>query len=310
MTRVRNTILLLSVLLFTLALGIALGGGALQGTLQSQVQAVTDAGSDEAALARRNRTLTRSATFDRGFAQAVSSDLLGDRLAERSVVVLALPGVPTGVSDAVAADVETSGGTVTTTLRVGRRLVDPTARPLVDVLSKRLLADIDDRDVPEEASVYTRAGVVTARALLTTADGGYPMDDSARSVFSTLTTGRLLSGPAPQQRASTAVVLLPDGARRRPASTGQRLLLTELVQALDDAGDGVVVGAPASAAGPRGLLAALRTSAATAETVSTVDSTEARAGQLVTVLALAEQAAGSTGHYGVGPRADAVLPPD
>ena len=45
-----------------------------------------------------------------------------------------------------------------------------------------------------------------------------------------------------------------------------------------------------------------------AETVSTVDTAGLRTGQIVTVLALAEQAAGATGHYGTVAGADAVAP--
>lgn len=314
MTRLRSLVLLFSVVLFSLALGIALGGGALQGSvrgvLQSQVEAVTDDGSDEAALRRENHILHRSARFGRGFADTVSAGLLDDRLTDRSVVVLALPGVPAAVTEAVAGDVATAGGTVTTTLRVGRDLVDPTARPLVDELSQRLLADLDDREVPEDASVYTRTGVVLARALLTTDDGGETMDDAARSVFNTFTTAKLLRGEEPEQRASTAVVLLPEARPRQAVSGGRSVILTELVRAMDEAGDGVVVAGPASAAGRAGLLAAVRNSAATAESVSTVDSSTARAGQVVTVLALAEQAAGDTGHYGVARGADGVMPQD
>ncbi|MDQ4085594.1 MAG: copper transporter [Actinomycetota bacterium] len=314
MTRLRLTVLTLSVVLFSLALGIALGGGPLQGpvrgTLQSQVESVTDDGLDEARLLRRNRALVQSARFDRGFAQAVSAGLLDDRLSGRTTVVLALPGVPRGVTDAVADDVDAAGGTVTTTLQVGRELVEPSARPLVDELSKRLLADLDGTEVAADASVYTRTGAVLSRALLTEYDGGYAMDDPARSVFNTLTTARLLRGPEPQQRASTAVVLLPEAAPRETTSGGRGLILTELVAAMDDAGDGVVVGGPPSSADRAGLLAAVRSSPVTADTVSTVDTVSVRAGQVTTVLALAEQADGSTGHYGVAHGADAVLPED
>jgi hypothetical protein len=313
-TRLRYTILVLSVVLFSLALGIALGGGPLQGpvqgTLRSQVDAVTDGGADEATLLRRNRALADAARFDRGFAQAVSSGLLDDRLAGRTTLVLALPGVPEAVTAAVTRDIDSAGGTVTTTLQVGRDLVDPTARPLVDELSKRLLADLDGLEVPDDASAYTRTGAVLSRALLTESDSGAAMDDSARSVFNTLTTARLLRGDEPEQRASTAVVLLPEAAPRKTVSGGRGLLLTELVATMDEAADGIVVGGPPSSADRRGLLAAIRSSAATAEDVSTVDSTGARASQVTTVLALAEQAAGGTGHYGVAKGADAVLPED
>jgi hypothetical protein len=281
-----------------------------QGTLRSQVDAVSDNGSDEVALLRQNHALQATARFDRGFAQALSGDLLDDQLGGTSTVVLALPGVPAGVTRAVTGDIDEAGGTVTTTLQVGRQLVDPTARPLVDELSKRLLEDTDDLDVPDDASVYTRTGMVLSRALVTTSDGGEPMDDPARSVFNTLTTAKLLSGSEPDQRASSVVVLLPQATQGQPASGGRELILTELLAAVDGASDGVVVAGPPSSAAPRRLLAYVRTSATTAEDVSTVDSVGARAGQLVTVLALAEQVGGDVGHYGVAAGADALLPED
>jgi hypothetical protein len=313
-TRLRYVVMTFSIVLFSLALGIALGGGPLQGpirgALQSQVEAVT--GADERELAtvkRENRELETSVAYDREFAEEISPDLLGTALSDQTVVVLSLPGVPASVSEGVAGDVETAGGSVTTTLRVGRELVDPTARPLVDELSKRLLDDdLDDAEVPDDASVYTRVGVVASRALLTTADESEPMDDSARSVFNTFTTAGLLSGDEPDQRATTAIVLLPEQARPSATSGGRSTILTELVAAMDDASSGVVVGGPRSAAQAQGLLAAVRTSATTAEAVSTVDSTGQRGGQVVTVLALAREAAGTTGHYGTADGADALLP--
>lgn len=312
MTRLRRSLVLVSVVLFALALGIALGGGALQGpvrgVLQSQVQAVTDGGPTDASLQRENRSLNRSVRFDSGFAQAVSPDLLSGRLTGHSVAVLALPGVPSSVTDAVATDVGTAGGSVTTKLRVGHDLVDPTARPLVDELSQRLMGDVDDVDVPDGSTVYSRVGAVAARALLTSTEGGEAMDESARSVFSTFSTAGLLEGTEPQERADTAIVLVPEAPGRASTSAGRSTVLTDLVAAMDHASDGVVVSGPASAADDGELIAGVRKSALTAESVSTVDSAGLRAGQVVTVLALAEQAEGTTGHYGVAPGADAVLP--
>lgn len=313
MTRLRHALVLVSVVLFALALGVAVGGGLLHGQVRAVLQSqVSDDDAAQAArtaaLARDNRALSRALRYDGRFAQALSTDLLAGELSDRSVIVLALPGVPSSVAEGVADDVATAGGTVTTTLRVGRDLVDPTARPLVDELSKRLLADLDDRELPDDASTYTRVGVVAARALLTRADAGYAMDDAARSVFNTFTTAGLLRGEEPQQRASTAVVLLPEANRRGGPSAGRNTVLTEMVAAMDEAGDGVVVAGPPSTAEQGRLLRALRARPLTADTVSTVDTSGLRSGRIVTVLALAEQADGSTGHYGLSSSADAVLP--
>jgi Copper transport outer membrane protein, MctB len=310
-TRLRYLLVTLSVVLFAFALGIALGGGPLQGpvraSLQSQVEAVTDTDRD-AALLRQRQALARSLRFDSAFTQAVAPDLLDGTLADRSVVVLALPGVSPSVTEGVVSDVTTADGQVTSVLRVGSELVDPTARPLVAELSKRLLPSLGDVEVPEGPSVYSRVGAVAARALVTTEDGGAAMDEPARSVFTTFRTAGLLHGTEPPQRADTAIVLVPESPRHDAASAGRTTVMTELAAALDQAGDGVVVAGPPSAARPGGVLAGLRTAPLTADAVSTVDTASLRAGQLVTVLALAEQADGDTGHYGLGPGADSRLP--
>jgi hypothetical protein len=309
-TRVRRRVVLVSVALFALALGVALGGGPLQRSVQGTLQTATspDGAADARALARRNRTLVQAARLDRGFAQAMAPELLEGRLEDRPVLLLSLPGVPERVGAAVAEDVEAAGGSVTSRLALGTDLVDPTARPLVDELSRRLLPELESVEVGEDASVYQRMGALAGHALLTDESAGQEIGDQARSVLNTLTTARLLRGADPPQRASTAVVLLPEP--QQAGDSGARgLILTELVQALDAAGKGVVVAGPTAATRPGGLLAAVRRSALTAEDVSTVDGTGARTGILATVLALDEQLGGDTGHYGAGPGADDMLPP-
>lgn len=314
-TPLRRVLVLTSVAFFALALGIALGGGALQDDVravwQSQVDAVTgDERDREARLVRQKRALERSARFDQVFAEQVAPDLLGDELDGRATLVLALPGVPESVAQGLVDDIEASGGAVTTSLRFGPDLVAPAARPLVDELSKRLVDDTEglDGDVPDEASVYTRAGLVLGRALVTSEDGGTSLDDDARSLFSTFTTAGLLRGEEPQQRADTVAVLVPQPGRPGTTTAGRHTIFRELVRALDAAGDGVVVAGPPQSADPRGLVAAVRSSGEGAAEVSTVDAVTLRAGRVVTALALAQQAKGESGHYGVGPGAESVLP--
>ena len=45
-----------------------------------------------------------------------------------------------------------------------------------------------------------------------------------------------------------------------------------------------------------------------ADNVSSVDMVDTPAGQVITAIALAEQAAGDSGHYGIGEAADQVVP--
>ena len=63
-----------------------------------------------------------------------------------------------------------------------------------------------------------------------------------------------------------------------------------------------------AAAGRGGVLAAVRADRSLAADVSTVDSADTATGQILTVYAVAEQAAGHAGHYGLAPSADATVP--
>jgi hypothetical protein len=77
---------------------------------------------------------------------------------------------------------------------------------------------------------------------------------------------------------------------------------------MDEATDGVVVVGPIAAARGGGVIQALRRKVVTAREVSSVDTLDRAAAQVVAVMALAEQARGGAGHYGSVDAADGVLP--
>ncbi len=84
-------------------------------------------------------------------------------------------------------------------------------------------------------------------------------------------------------------------------------IATTLAQAMDRAGDGVVLLGPLASSGRTGILGALRASPA-AEDVSTVDVSELGAGAVLAVRALQGQAEGTTLHLGSGSSADGAFP--
>jgi len=99
----------------------------------------------------------------------------------------------------------------------------------------------------------------------------------------------MLAGPA------------PSGTEARE---GSRDALVGLVTALQTTSRGtVVLGSPART----GLVTQIRAQPA-ATPPSTVDTAGSGAGDLATVLGLAEQAGGASGDYGSGPGADALVP--
>ena len=85
--------------------------------------------------------------------------------------------------------------------------------------------------------------------------------------------------------------------------------LTALVSSLDNAGRGVVVAGGSAAAGSTGLIGAVRADQGLASAVSSVDDADRPVGQVATVFALAQEAAGRSGQYGTAAGAEGPFPP-
>ncbi|MDP9445126.1 MAG: copper transporter, partial [Actinomycetota bacterium] len=243
----------------------------------------------------------RALAYAEEFAAAVAPELVADRLRQRQVLVLSTPDADDETVDAVTARVEEAGAQVTTRLAVEAQLLDPAARNLVESLTAQLLPKYPKLEVSTTTPAYERAGALLARTLLTTVDAGVAMDDPARSVLSSFTTAGLLSGSAPSRRASAVVLVTGGGGEGGRGSVAQARaeIVATVLRQLDRSSDGAVLAAPVGAPEPGDPLAAVRASAETAQEVSSVAAVDRAAGQVAVVLALAEQLAGASGHYGV-----------
>jgi hypothetical protein len=290
-----------------LAVGVALGGGPLKGevdnSLVEQVEADRRAKAD---LRAEIAALNAGNGFSDDFARQVAPRLLGSSLDGRAVTLLVLPGAEEATVTSLTELVDEAGGSVAGTVRVGEGLLDVSNKQLVDELSSQLLDGVNDVTAPEDAGTYERLGALLARAVATDEDGGAPVDDAASSILSGLSTADLMAPAGDLQRRGSLVLVVGSGEAR--SDDGAGAVVTSVVDAMDEATDGVVVAGPIAAAQENGVVAAVRREVATAEDVSTVDTLERVAGQVGAVLALAEQAAGDSGHYGSVDAADGVLP--
>lgn len=293
-----------------LAVGVALGGGPLKGevdnTLVEQVEADRKAKAD---LRAQVQSLSAGNAFTDDFTGAVAPELLGGSLKERTVTLLVMPGAEESVVSSLSELVESAGGTVGGTVRAADGLLDVGNKQLVDELGSQLLDGVNDVTVPDDAGTYERLGAIIARAVATDEDGGATMDDSANSILSGLSTADLMS-PAGEitRRGSLVLVVTGAGSAETDEREGASAVLAALVGALDQGTDGVVVGGPVAAARSGGALEAVRREVVTAQEVSTVDTVDRVPGQVVAVMALAEQAGGAAGHYGAVDAADGVMP--
>ena len=209
------------------------------------------------------------------------------------------------MSDLIAGAGATVGGTV----RVGEDMLDTSNKQLVDELGMQLLDGTAGVDVADDASGYERMGALLARAIGTEKDGGSRVDEAANVILSGLSTAGLTSPEGELDRRGSVVVFIAGpGTGSSDEQQGSNTIVGELAKAIDAETDGVVVAGPIASALEGGLVEAVRRDVVAAREVSTVDSIGSTAGEVVTVMALAGQAAGESGHYGAVDASDGAMP--
>jgi hypothetical protein len=293
-----------------LAIGVALGGGPLKGevdnTLVDQVKTDREA---KAALVTQIANLRSSNTFTDQFASTVAPSLIGDTLKGRVVTFVVLPTAQQSDVASLANLVGVAGGTVGGTVRVGDQLVDAGDKQLVDELGNQLEGRASGVDIPADASPYERIGALIARAIGTDFNGGLPVDGPATSILAGLSTTSLMSAEGKFNRRGSLVLFVTGPGQGSPEEKqGASTIVDTLVKAVDAATDGVVLAGPPASARKDGQIKAVRDDVSAARDVSTVDALGRTAGEVVTVMALAGQAAGRTGHYGAVDAADGAMP--
>jgi Copper transport outer membrane protein, MctB len=186
----------------------------------------------------------------------------------------------------------------------------------IDPEQSTVLAGLATQLAPADAdvgsgNVYANAGAALASALVTN-DAVPPTqsDDESVALLTGFQEGGFISVSGdPAVRAQLALVVSPAGpAQPDDATSAYADALLPLVAALGS-GQGAVLVGPSGSAQEGGLVAALRASGPVRRTVSSDDVADLASGPVATVLALVQQQAGVTGQYGVGPGAEAALPP-
>jgi hypothetical protein len=324
---------------FALAAGIALGAGPLKAgvdqTLTDQTSALRD---ENQQLRDQIATLESTAEYRDAFVGAVTPELIDSRLADRRVVLVALPGADADQVAAIGETLAGSGAAVGATVRIDPTWTDAGSAAVLDTLASELVSS--GTTLPE-GDGYDRGAAVLAGALLEPADeaseegdtGAEPepgpteeptapeagateeptpgAEDAAESSATALAAfseaGLVSVEGEPTPEADLAVVVAgppfdDEELERRNAA------LVTLATALDAAGSGSVLAGSPSSAGETGVVAALRADGNAAELVSTVDVATLPSGRVAVVYALEEQVAGGSGHYGAVGTTDGPLP--
>jgi hypothetical protein len=295
---------------FALATGIILGAGPLDEqvneTLVDQIPQLRD---ENQQLRDQIVALEADLTFEETFVDSVAPSLVRDRLADRRVALVVLPGADEEQVAAVRSQVEGAGATVSATVTVAPAWTDPDSEPALDSLAADLVSS--GTTLPTEGTGYDRGAAVLAGALLRPGDesSGETAADEITAVATGYGEARLAAietddGEDPQ--ATLAVVVAgPPPEEETEERTGT---LASLVRALDGAGDGSVLGGPPDAAGDGGVITAVREDQDLSAAVSTVDSVDLSSGRVAVVYAVVEQEQGGSGQYGRVGTTDGALP--
>ncbi len=299
----RYHVVSLVALFLALAAGIALGAGPLQGDVEGRLAGVSsDSGS--ASLESDLADAERLGDFQSAYGADTASLVLGGRLDRTSVSMLVLPGADPEVVRDLTKALAAADANLVSTVTVAPDLVDPANRQLAEGLAQQVLDGVDGATGADGATSYTLVGSALGRAFLTHSPDADPQDSSSGSIQAAFEEASMVSvDGVVGGRAQLALVVAGDP--RDDAPDGESDVVTDLVAGLDAAVGGTVVAGTLDSASD-GALAAVRDSDLTAE-VSTVDPVETGTGQAVAVLALADQAAGRVGQYGVD-GADGALP--
>jgi Copper transport outer membrane protein, MctB len=323
---------------FALAAGIALGAGPLKAgvdqTLTDQTSALRD---ENQQLRDQIATLESTAEYRDAFVGAVTPELIDGRLADRRVVLVALPGADADQVAAIGETLAGSGAAVGATVSIDATWTDAGSAAVLDTLASELVSS--GTTLPE-GDGYDRGAAVLAGALLEPADdapgegdtgaepgpgpteepaapeagateepapGAEEAAESSATALAAFGEAGLVSvegEPTPEADLAVVVAGAPfddEELERRNAA------LVTLATAMDAAGSGTVLAGPPSSAGETGVVAALRADGNAAELVSTVDVATLPSGRVAVVYALEEQVDGGSGQYGAVGTTDGPL---
>jgi hypothetical protein len=266
---------------------------------------------DKRQLEDTAQQLQAQVATNNAFGDAVAPILVKGRLSGRSVLLVrADDTVSSDVVDGLTTLVGDAGGRVAGQVTLLPAYTDPATAPSLQSYVTGpgkppgvLLPETDDTG----QLVAALMGQV-----LMVAPGGPTSAETDTAPVSSVLAGLSALDVVAQDSATVspadyAVVLAGTPATDTDAAT-RAATLVDLATALDAAGSGAVVAGDADSDVGNGLVAAVRADPVTSAAVSTVDNVDTSTGRITTVMALGQEAQGTSGKYGTG-RGTQPVPP-
>lgn len=295
--------------LLVLALGVTIGAGPLQKSSERRNDELAAQKRDVAKKQQQIESLLAGERYSADYAAATAPGLVRGVLKGRSVSVLALPGADEATVSGVRNLIAAAGGTVTAVVTFKPVMGSASSRQLVEALTSQMATQNPNLQIPASDGGFQRFGLLLARAVAVAPAEKKPAaayDEASVGIVSGLQTAGLITTADVRARAALTVAVTGPAAADEEAAGGNAVSTT-ILQAYATRGP-VVVAGPASAAGGRGIIGALR-KGSQVPGLSTVDTVDTVSGQVAAVLALLALTRGETGAWGGAGAADGPIPP-
>lgn len=306
MINFRYHLVSLTAVFLALTVGLILGTAALNGpaieAMQSNGQALRDSNDQ---LRAEIKELEEQLGDDQAFAAEIAPSYLEGRLTDKSVLVIALPGVETEAVDSTVEMLGYSGAVVAGRVAVLDEFFDPVnADKLVDLVDTATPAAIQAPVTYDgvAAMSYVLAAVATGTA------EGEPVE-IAEGDITTVTTSlnelSMLTVETEPTGTADAVLILAGPGSTDSDAQDRNAGMVAFANAF--AADAPTVYAATTSTGDGNPIITIRDEYA--ETVATVDHVSSTQGQIAAVIALADFANdGTVDHLGIGEGASGLLP--
>jgi hypothetical protein len=293
------------------ALGIVIGTTALNDPISADIETRVDQlEQDKRQLEDQTQQLAAQLETADAFDQAVAPALVDGTLTGSSVLVVATSDqVTPELMEQVGGLLADAGATVSGVVQLQPEYSDPATEGALQSYATSPGSLPSGIQLPQTEDAGQLVGALLAQTLMIPTEPGALGADSedVSSVLAGLSALDVLTVESSSvEPADYAVVLTRAGFETDAPERNETLL--ELVTALDSAGSGTVVAGTPAAARDNGLVGTIRADPELSAAISTVDNVDRGSGRISTVLALGQEAEGTSGMYGTGEDTQPVPP--
>lgn len=307
MISLRHHIVSVAAIFLALAVGVVLGSSAISERLLSGVRAESRSLDRQIAAFQPERDALRAEIASaQDFIQGVGPMAVRHRLDHRAVTLISTADVPDEERGEVQELVRSAGAFIAGDVRFTEALTDPSRENELRRLAAALMPS--GLGVPVDADSGTLVGeLVSALTTFDPATGGpRSAPEEREAAFRALSDGGF-AHLARKVRPGELIVVLT-GGQGEEQSPERAEFLARFAARLGSMSSGAVLAGGAGSADSSGPVGIARADTAIAPFLTTVDNIDQPSGRIAVVMAVREQWAGRSGHYGIAENAQGEIP--